>query len=74
MLTDIHKKDGDILAIAMGNVFRRIASKFVIQSVSTRVWEQLCSVQVGFHIANGAEAAGYATQRRIMDACSHDII
>ena len=58
----------------MGNVFRRITRKIVVQSVCTRVSEQLRPVQVGYVVTGGEEAAVYATRKFIINACPHDIM
>ena len=70
-LTAVRRKDGGIRPVAVGNVFRRIANKLAVQSVSTRVSEQLRPVQVGFGVA---EVAVHATRKFINNARPHDLM
>ena len=53
-LITLRKKDESIRSVAVGNVFRSIASNLAAHSVRTRVPEQLRPVQVAFCVASGA--------------------
>ena len=73
-LTALRKKDRGIRPIAVGNMFRRIASKLAVRSVRTRVSEQLRTVQVGFDLADEAEATVHAARKFITNDRPHDIL
>ena len=72
--TTLHKKDGGIQPIAVGNVFKRMASKLAVQFVRTTVYEQLRLVQVVFGVAGVAEAAVHVAQEFINNAHPHNIM
>ena len=55
--TALRKKDGGIRPIAVGNVFRRLASKIAAKRVIPELRRQLHSVQHGVGVSGGCEAA-----------------
>ena len=57
--TALRKKDGDIRPIAIGNVFRRLASKIAAKHVIQELRRQLPLVQLGVGVSGGCEAAAY---------------
>ena len=74
LLTATRKKNLGKRPIAVDSVFRRIANKLAVQSVRTRVSEQLRPVQDGLGIAGGAEAAVHASRKFINNARPHYIM
>ena len=52
-LTALRKKDGGIRPIAVGNVFRRLASKIAAEHVMPRLRRQLPPVQLGVGVSGG---------------------
>ncbi len=58
-LIALKKKDGGIRPIAMGNVFRRMASKVAAKSIR-QLGASMAPIQLGFGIRNGCEAAAHA--------------
>ena len=56
-ITALRKKDGGILPIAVGNVFRRLASKVAANSVMQELRRQLPPVQLGVGVSGGCETA-----------------
>ena len=61
-LTALLKKDGGIRPIAVGNVFRRLASKIAAKRVIPELRRQLSPVQLGVGVNGGCEAAAYAVR------------
>ena len=71
-LVAFKKKDGGVRPIAVGNFFRRLASKAAVNSVSSTLSPQLSPVQlfaIGVGVANGCEAAVHAA-RAFVEASS----
>ena len=52
-LTALRKKDGGIQPIAVGNVFRRLATKIAVKRVMTELLRQLPPVQLGVGVSGG---------------------
>ena len=61
-LTALRKKDGGIRPIAVGNVFRRLASKIAAKRVIPELRRQLPPVQLGVGVSGGCEAAAHAVR------------
>ena len=61
-LTALRKKDGGIRPIAVGNVFRRLASKIAAKRVIPELRRQLPPVQLGVGVNGGCEAAAHAVR------------
>ena len=61
-LTALRKKDGDIRPIAVGNVFRRLASKIAAKRVTPELLRQLPPVQLGVGVSGVCEAAAHAVR------------
>ena len=61
-LTALHKKDGGIRPIAVGNVFRRLASKTACRPVIQSMKNHFFPVQLGVGVPEGCEAAGHAVR------------
>ena len=61
-LTALKKPDGGIRPIAVGTVYRRLAAKTGLRSVSADIGEQLRPTQLGFGTSGGCEAAAHATR------------
>ncbi len=59
-LTALLKKDGGIHPIAVGCVFRRLASKMACFLVKDNIRQVLYPKQLGFGIEGGCEAASHA--------------
>ena len=59
-LTALHKKDGGIRPIAVGNVFRRLASKIISRRVVNDLSYELRPFQLGVGVRNGCEGAVYS--------------
>ena len=66
-LTALRKKDGGIRAIAVGNVFRRLASKMATRRVVQTLGGELAPVQLGVGVQGGCEAAVHALREYIDD-------
>ena len=60
--TDLRKKDGGIRPIAVGNIFRRIASKIASRPAVRSLCSALSPIQLGVGIRGGCEAAVRATR------------
>ena len=60
-LTALRKKDGGIRPIAVGNIFRHLASKVGCAAVTPSLARQLSSTQIGGGIKGTCETAVYAT-------------
>ena len=65
-LTAHRKKNGEIRPIAVGNVFRRLASKVGYATVAPSLDRQL-STQIGVGIKGAIVAAVHAIRRYVMD-------
>ena len=61
-LTALRKKDGGIRSIAVGNVFRRLASKIAAKRVIPELRWQLTPVYLGVGVSGGCEAAAHAVR------------
>ena len=61
-LTALRKKDGGIRPIAVGNVFRRLASKIAAKRVIPELRRQLPPVQLSIGVSGGWEAAAHAVR------------
>ena len=61
-LTAHRKKDGGIRPIAVGNVFRGLASKIAAKRVIPELRRQLPPVQHGVDVSGGCEAAAHAVR------------
>ena len=62
-LTALSKKDGGIRPIAVGNTFRRLATKVGAWLSSAEVGESLRPIQLGYSSKGGCEAAAHAARR-----------
>lgn len=71
-LTALKKKDGGIRPIAVGNMWRRLAAKLVVSSITPELVELLAPHQLGVGIPGGAEAGSHAA--RIYWNASHPSI
>ena len=65
-LTDL-RKDGRIRPIAVGNAFRRLASKVGCAAVTPSLARQLSPSQIGVGIQGACEAAVHAIRRYVID-------
>ena len=61
-LTALREKDGGIRQIAVGNVFRRLASKIAAKRVMPELRWQLPPVQLGVGVSGGCVAAAHAVR------------
>ncbi|KAJ2952400.1 hypothetical protein O0L34_g6708 [Tuta absoluta] len=61
-LVALNKKDGGIRPIAVGNTFRRLASKICCKNVRAFLSSKFEPKQLGFAIKGGCEAAVHATR------------
>ena len=61
-LAALRKKDGGIRQIAVGNVFRRLASRMAAKRVIPELRRQLPLVQLGVGVSGGCEAAAHAVR------------
>ena len=61
-LMALRKKDGGIRPIAVGNVFRRLASKIAAKRVIPELRRQLPPVHLGIGVSGGCEAATHAVR------------
>ena len=68
-LTALRKSDGGLRPIAVGSVFRRLATKVALKSHTAELGQQLRPVQLGYGTAGGCEAAVHAS-RRFMESMS----
>ena len=59
-LTALRKNDGGIRPFAVGNVFRRLASKIAAKRVIPELWRQIPPVHLGVGVSGGCEAAAHA--------------
>ena len=64
-LTALRKKDGGIRPIAVGNVFRRLASKIIPRRVVNDLSNELRPIQLGFGVRNGCEGAVHSIRAYI---------
>ena len=61
-LTALRKKDGGIRPIAVGNVFRRLASKIAVKRVIPELRRQQPPVELGVGVSGGCEATAHAVR------------
>ena len=61
-LTALRKKDGGIRPIAVGNVFRRLASKAACRPVIQSIKNHFSPVQLSVSVPEGCEAAAHAVR------------
>lgn len=66
----LQKKDGGIRPVAVGNTFRRLATKIGARSIMAALGNDLRPVQLGVSTQGGCEAAVHAARRYIRD-CVH---
>ena len=69
-LIALRKPGGGLRPIAIGSVFRRIAAKVAVASVSARIGAELRPAQLGVATRNGCEAAVLAVRAYVTDAGS----
>ena len=62
------RKQGGLRPIAIGSVFRRVAAKVAVGSVSARIGAELRPAQLGVATRNGCEAAVHAVRAYAADA------
>ena len=62
-LTALRKPDGGIRPIAVGNTFRRLATKLALKPLSTELGQQLRPTQLGYGTRGGCEAAAHSTRQ-----------
>jgi len=58
----LSKKDGGIRLIVVGCTLRRLVAMMTCSAVLDRVAQRLTSLQLGFGVKQGAEAAGHAAR------------
>ena len=71
-LTALRKKDGGIRPIAVGNVFRRLASKIAAKRVIPELRRQLPLVQLGVGVSGGCEDAAHAVRAFVQSSVVHE--
>ena len=71
-LTALRKKDVGIRPIAVGNVFRRLASKIAAKRVIPELRRQLPPVQLGVGVSGGCEAAAHAFRAFVQSSDVHE--
>lgn len=64
-LIAIRKKDGGVRPIAVGSIYRRLASKILAKRMSTALATELQPVQLGVGVRTGCEAAVHAVREYI---------
>ena len=69
-LIALRKQGGGLRPIAIGSVFRRVAAKVAVGSVSARIGAELRPAQLGVATRNGCEAAVHAVRAYAADAAS----
>ncbi|XP_029656802.1 uncharacterized protein LOC115230817 [Octopus sinensis] len=73
-LLPFSKKDGGVRPIAVGNVFRRLASKIACWSVSPDLSKNFVPTQVGVGVPSGCEAAVHAARRYLSTATPNRVL
>ena len=71
-LTALRKKYGGIRPIAVGNVFRRLASKIEEKRVIPKLRRQLPPVQLDIGVSDGCETAPHAVRAFIQSPVVHE--
>ena len=66
-LVPLLKKDGRIRPVAVGEIFRRLVSKCCVKGFADQAARQLCPLQVGVGVPNGAECLLHTFNRFIRD-------
>ena len=61
-LTALNKKTGGLRPIAVGCLYRRLATKTALRPISSDLGGSLAPVQLGFGVAGGCEAAAHASR------------
>ena len=61
-LTALRKTDGGIRPIAVGSVYRRLATKVALKPLAAELGKQLRPVQLGYGTPGGCEAAVHASR------------
>ena len=69
-LCALEKKGGGVRPIAVGNTFRRLATKIGARRLSSALGRELQPVQLGVSCKGGCEAAAHAARRYLRD-CDH---
>ena len=64
-LTALRKSDGGLRPIAVGCVYRRLATKVALKSLSSDIGEQLRPAQLGYGTSGGCEAAVHSSRQFI---------
>ena len=64
-LIAVRKKDGGVRPIAIGSIYRRLASKILAKRMSTALAAELQPVQLGVGVRMGCEAAVHAVREYI---------
>ena len=62
-LVALRKKDGGVRPIAVGNTFRRLATKVGCKPMSAEIGDSLRPVQLGYSTRGGCEAAAHAARK-----------
>ncbi|KAF0306974.1 Retrotransposable element SLACS protein [Amphibalanus amphitrite] len=62
-LTALRKPGGGVRPIAVGNTYRRLATKVALKPISAELGDLLRPVQLGYGTTGGCEAAAHATRR-----------
>ena len=73
-LTALRKSDGGLRPIAVGCVYRRLATKVVLRSLTADLGHQLRPVQLGFGTAGGCEAVVHSSRRFMETMESGDVM
>ena len=73
-LCALGKKDGGVRPIAVGNTFRRLATKVGAKPLSSGLGRTLRPVQLGFSTRCGCEAAAHAARRYLGEASHRRVI
>ena len=61
-LTALRKSDGGLRPIAVGSVYRRLATKITLRSITQELGQQLRPIQLGYGSPGGCEAAVHAVR------------
>ncbi len=73
-LCALAKKDGGVRPIAVGNTFRRLATKVGLKPLSAGLGQHLRPVQLGFGTSGGCEAAVHATHTYLSQTQSKGVL
>ena len=73
-LTALRKRDGGLRPIAIGSVYRRLATKVALKPLTQELGSQLRPVQLGYGTVGGCEAAVHAARHFFENMTKNEVL